>query len=300
MNSFYNKTIILPEDDARIIEASNNINFCNILLIGEGISSKENVNYIDNKTYKDNDILINELYDLRKDKGLTIEDARDLITNNKYVFSLMLLRKGIADGVVCGATLTSKEVIGHALRIIGSKGFASSFTLIDNKDKGLLLFSDTGLNIDPSIDNLVSIAEDSCKSYKKITGNESIVGFLSHSTDSSCICDMQNKMHEAAALFKEKNSNIRCDYEMQFDAAIDQNVSNMKIKNSNTNGLVNTFIFPNLDSANIAYKVAERLGNNKCYGPIIQGLNKPVNDISRGSSVEDIIGTVYLTVLMSL
>ena len=307
------KTILLPELDVRILKAVQTIKkekFCNVILVGneEEIKklSKEsrinikNIPIIDPKSFNDIDRVINEYYLLRRDKGVTLENAKDTMLNNYPYFSMMLTRLGYADGVVSGLTHTSSDTIRGALQIIKAKnGFASSFFLMDVKNIGPLVYSDCGMIQNPTSEELASISYQASCSYESLVNKKAKVGFLSHSTLGSSICDDSKKVVDALNIAKEKYPDILLDGEFQFDAAIIPEVAKIKAPNSRIAGYCNTLIFPDLDSGNIAYKITERIGNAKAYGPIMQGLNKPVNDLSRGSSVEDIIGVVAITALQA-
>ena len=300
-------TVVLPEgEDERIIEASKKIDFCNIIIIGKNINiNKENVRVIDNKNYKDIDKLSEEFYKLRKHKGITLEDAKESLMSNEILFGCMLVKKGLADALVAGATHTSSDTIRSALQTIGTKsGFASAFVLADTKrndlgSNGLVLLSDTGLNQNPNSHELSLIGEQSMESFKEITGDTPHIAFLSHSTKGSSKCQDSQKVIDAYKEFRERNKDASADGEMQFDAAIDETIRDKKAPNSTLKANANTFIFPDLDAGNIAYKIFERIGLSKCYGPVLQGMNMPVSDLSRGSTVDDIIGTVLIVALMS-
>ena len=303
------KKIILPEsDDIRVLKAceylSNN-NLVDIVLIGNDKNIKSicddnnitlnNVEIIDNNNYDKTD-LINELYKIRKDKGLTIEEAEELLNDNIY-FSTMLVHSNYADGMVAGATHATADILRPALRIIKTKGnlLASSFMIMDLEKP--LIFSDCSLNVNPSSDELVEIAVESSESFKKLINDEPRVAFLSYSTNGSAQSEFVDKVNIAAKKMKENYASIKSDGEMQFDSAVNGEIAKLKYPNSEVAGNANVLIFPDLNSANIGYKIAQQLGNITVYGPIIQGLNKPVNDLSRGATIEDIIGTVLITTL---
>ena len=307
------KTILLPELDIRILKAALIVKkerFCNVLLVGDTDKinefAKENrinikgISIIDPKTFSAIDRIINEFYILRRDKGVTLDIAKDTMLNNYPYFSMMLTRLGYADGVVSGIAHTSSETIRGALQIIQAKsGFASSFFLMDVKNIGPLVYSDCGMIQNPTSEELAKISYQAANSYKLLLNKEAKVGFLSHSTLGSSICEDSKKVVNAVSIAKEKYPNIPIEGELQFDAAIIPEVAKIKAPNSSIAGFCNTLIFPDLDSGNIAYKITERIGNCKAYGPIMQGLNKPVNDLSRGSSVEDVVGVIAITCLQA-
>ena len=307
------KTILLPELDIRILKACKIVKkegFANVILVGntkEIINFAENnkiniknINIIDPNNYNNIETVINEYYLLRRDKGVTREEARETILNNYMYFSCMLVKLGCADGVVSGAIHTSSDTIRPALQIIKAKsGFASSFFLMDIKDIGPVIYSDCGMIQNPTDIELADISYQASNSYKLLMNNEAKIALLSHSTFGSSICDDQRKVVSAVQLAHQKYPELNLDGELQFDAAICPDIAKIKAPNSKVAGYANTFIFPDLDSGNIAYKITERLGNCHAYGPIMQGLNKPVNDLSRGSSIEDIVGVIAITALQA-
>lgn len=300
-------TVVLPEgEDERIIDSAKKTDFCNLIIIGKNIDiNKDNVKVIDNETYEKLDELIEKYYELRKHKGMTLEEAKKELTENKILFACMLVREGFADGLVAGANHTSSDTIRPALQVIGAKnGFASAFTLVDTGKKelgenGLYLYSDTGLNQNPNSHELSLIAEESVESFKKITKSTPYLAFMSHSTKGSSKCPDQEKVVNAYNEFMEKNNDVKADGEMQFDAAIDKEIRKKKAPNSPLTENANIMVFPDLDAGNISYKITERLGGAKCYGPVLQGTNKPVSDLSRGSTVDDIIGTILIVTLLA-
>lgn len=300
------KRIILPESsDKRILEATNIVlkeDLADIILIGE-----EN-NYTEypflNKAMwinPNDDILIGtyaeSLYQLRKDKGLTKEEARNLLVNDYMYLACMLLLDNKADGIVSGICHSTSNTLRPALQLIkGKEELVSSFFIMEKDDK-VYLFSDCGLNQNPSSEELAIIAKQSIKSYEQLIGENPKTAFLSHSTYGSSKHIMVDKVKLASEIAKQNNPTYLIDGEMQLDAAIIPEVANIKCPNSPLKGEANILIFPDLDSGNIGYKLVERLAGYKAYGPITQGLNKPVNDLSRGSSIDDIIGVIVITSL---
>lgn len=307
------KTILFPELDIRILKAVSIMKkegFCNPILVGNkenienfALNNKINIKkvaIIDPKTFENIQGVIDKFYDLRKEKGVTLDSASETMLNDYPSFSMVLVSLGYADGVVSGISHTSSDTIRAALQIIKSKtGFASSFFLMEIKDVDPFIYSDCGMVQNPTSEELVNISYQAANSFKLITNKTPIVGFLSHSTLGSSICDDSKKVVEAVKLAKEKYPNILLDGEFQFDTAVIPEVAKIKAPNSKVAGNCNVLIFPDLDSGNIAYKITERLGGAKAYGPIMQGLNKPVNDLSRGSSVDDIIGVTAITCLQA-
>ena len=242
---------------------------------------------------------------MRKEKGLTYEEASKLVKENYIYFACMLVNKGIADGVVSGASHSSSDTLRPALQILKTKeknDLVSAFFLMDVPntsygENGVFVFSDAGLNQNPTSEELASIAFSSSKSFELLTGRVSKVAFLSHSTYSSASHSDVTKVEKAVKIAKEKYQKMICDGEMQLDAAIDQKIAKIKCPSSIVAGRANTLIFPDLDAGNIGYKLVERLANAQAYGPITQGIKKPVNDLSRGCSVDDIVGVIAITVL---
>lgn len=316
------KTIILPESlDERILKAAVYVSqndIANIILLGnkEQILKKagelslifnENINIIDYKSlkYKDEyEKYVLSLYNLRKEKGLSLDDARKLLQDEIY-FANILLKENVADGIVAGAVRTTSNVIRPALQIIKTKKeskIISSYFLIDTKlkeygEEGILFMSDCGLNIDPDSEELSCIAIDSSKTFEKIFEKKPKVAFLSFSSFKSAESESTKKIQKAVKLTKEKNPNLICSGEMQLDTAISKKVAMKKAPNDIVSGNANVLIFPNLDSGNIGYKMAQYMSKGKAYGPLLQGINKPINDLSRGASVEEIIGVIAITAI---
>ena len=306
------KTIILPESmDSRVIEAASKIleeDICNIILIGD----KNSINVpgamvIDPKNYFFTDELANKLYELRKDKGMTLEEAKKLLLNDYMYFACMLVKTGRADGVVSGACHSTSNTLRPALQIIKSDpkyNFVSSFFIMETKDSefgedGILIFSDSGLVEYPTVDELAHIAEMSAESFDYLVENDPIVAMLSYSTKGSAKSEHVDKVIEATKIAKRDYPNLRIDGELQLDAAICPDVAKRKAPSSNVAGYANVLIFPNIDAGNIGYKLVERFAHAKAYGPITQGMAYPVNDLSRGSSVEEIIGVVAITAVQA-
>lgn len=308
-----NKTIVLPEYmDERVVKACEkavNEGIANIILLGNIDEIKkenrsvnlDNIKVIDPKTSELTENLIEKLSLLRK---IEKEQARELLLNDYMYFACMLVKENLADGVVSGACHSSANTLRPALQIIKTKEnceLVSAFFLMDVPNKeygynGAFIFSDCGLNQNPNSNELASIAIESAKSFKELVGSEPIVAMLSHSTKGSATHDDVNKVVEATKIAK-KNSEFLIDGELQLDAAIDKEVAKIKASDSFVAGRANVLIFPNLDAGNIGYKLVERLANAKAYGPITQGIKKPINDLSRGCSVDDIVGVIAITVV---
>ena len=293
------KAIILTEgEDERVIEAIETvIDYCNIIVIGKLNINIPGVKVIDPSEYLDS--FSKKLYELRKGKGLTIEEAKELLLTNNMYFACLLLLNGIGDGIVSGATHTSMDTIRPALQLLKSGKLVSSFFIMDINSK-LYLFSDCALNVNPSSEELASIAIESSYSYKKFTGNDSKTCFLSYSSLGSGKGESVDKVKEAVRISKEKDPSLLIEGELQLDAAVNSTVASLKAPNSIIKGEGNVLIFPDLNSGNIGYKLVKEFSNAKCYGPILQGLSKPVNDLSRGSNSDEIAGVILITCLQAL
>ena len=284
------KVIILGDESALVLRYKNKL---------KGITI---INPKTSDVYND---LVNVLYNKRKEKGLTFSEAEKLVLNPIY-FGTLLVEAGFADGMVAGAETTSKEVISAALQIIKAKKKnenVSSFILLYGKNKiisknGPIMASDVSLNLNPSSEEMAEIAEQTAFSYKNLVLREPKVAMLSYSTNGSGKGDSVEKVKTGTAILLKK-SNILVDGEIQLDAAISSDVSKIKILDSKIRGMANVLIFPDLNSANITYKAIQYFGNVKAIGPILQNLNKPINDLSRGCTIKDIIMTAVITALQA-
>ena len=313
------KTIVLPEaDDMRILQATDIIlreGIANIILIGSideirKSSSQlklDGVKVIDPHQSDLTDSFVKSLYELRREKGMTLEMARELLTNDYMYFACMLVREGYADGVVSGAKHSTSNTLRPALQILKTKPgvqLVSSFFLMVVPDcqygeNGVFLFSDCGLEQNPDVGKLATIAGSSAESFELLTGAPARVAMLSHSTMGSAKHDDVSKVVQATKLAQKQFPQYEIDGEMQLDAAIVPEVARMKAPNSKVAGYANVLVFPDLDAGNIGYKLVQRLAKAEAYGPICQGILKPVNDLSRGASVDDIVGVVAITVLQA-
>lgn len=307
-----NKTIVFPEAgfSDRTIEAIKYIKGKKIakpLLIGDEsaliLRDKALINFdiINPKTFPFTEQLAKALYQKRKEKGMTFEEAQNQILD-PYYFATMLVEEGYADGMVAGAEATTADTIRPALQIIKTEKRGkkiSSSLLVYGKNKFLngkaMLISDCGIIPNPTSEELVDIALNSVKTYEMLGLGNHKVAFLSYSTKGSSEGESVEKMRTAYAKFKK--SGIKCDGELQLDAALVPSVATIKCPDSPLEGDANILIVPNLDVGNIVYKAMQYIGGLNAIGPIIQGLNKPVNDLSRGCSVDDIITLTAITVL---
>ena len=309
------KTIVLPESmDRRILEATDKIlknNIANIILIGSNKDIEENSKGLDLSKAKiinpitnpQTEQLAKKLYELRKEKGLTLEEAHKLLLTDYMYYACMLVKEGYADGVVSGACHSSSNTLRPALQIIKTAPgveLVSAFFLMVVPDckygyNGTFVFADCGLEQNPTPEKLADIAYSSSKSFELLTGEKAIVALLSHSTMGSAKHADVDKVTTALKIAKEQYPTLNIDGELQLDAAIDPDIGAMKAPNSKVAGHANTLVFPDLDAGNIGYKLVQRLAKAEAYGPITQGINKPVNDLSRGCSADDIVGVVAIT-----
>lgn len=312
------KTIVLPEStDIRTIKAAAMVlekGFANIVLVGEEdkINELKGDLNIDGATIVDPlksdkiDDYVNTLYELRKHKGMTIDQAREAMKNPLF-WGVMMVKKGEADGMVAGAINSTANTLRPALQILktapGTKLVSSFFIMIipdcEFGSKGTFVFSDCGLVENPSADDLSEIALASAKSFENLVGSEPKVAMLSYSSYGSAKSDLTEKVVEATRLAKEKAPGLQLDGELQADAALVPSVGASKAKDSPVAGQANVLIFPDLNSGNISYKLVQRLAKAEAYGPVLQGIAKPVNDLSRGCSAEDIVGVVAITALQA-
>ena len=314
------KTIVLPEgNDTRTIEAAKialEEGYAKIILIGKqeeitkianehnfDISKAQIINPVDSENYED---FVQAFYELRKNKGMTIEKAKELIKDETY-FGMMMVKQGLADGLVSGAVHSTADTLRPALQILktapGTKLVSAFFLMVvpncEYGEDGAFVFSDSGLNEYPDADSLSEIAIASSKSFEQLVGKESKVAMLSYSTYGSANSPLTEKVVEATKILKEKMPDLICDGELQLDAAIIPEIAARKAPNSPVAGRANTLIFPDLDAGNIGYKLVQRLAKAEAYGPLCQGIAKPVNDLSRGCSSEDIAGVIAITAVQA-
>ncbi len=310
------KTIILPEsEDLRVLEGASKVlkeGFAKIILIGdeEEVRKRANENNIDltkatiinPKTSEKYEEYVNQFYELRKAKGMTIEKARETILEPIY-FGMMMVKQGDSDGLVSGACHSTANTLRPALQILktapGTKLVSAFFAMVvpncEYGENGVFIFGDSGLVENPTAEELSEIAISSSKSFHQLTGKEPKVAMLSYSTYGSAHSELTEKVIEATKLLKEKEPNLICDGELQLDAAIVPEIAASKAPGSPVAGKANTLIFPNLDAGNIGYKLVQRLAKAEAYGPLCQGIAKPVNDLSRGCNSDDIAGVVAIT-----
>lgn len=245
---------------------------------------------------------VTKLVELRKAKGLTPQEADKQLALRNY-YGMMLLKNNIVDGFVGGISFTTADILRAALQVVGPKAGIKTVasTFIMNKDKDIFLFSDGSINLNPTAQQLVDIAKSTVQFGQLLQFNPIKLALLSYSTDRSGIGESVDKVRSATELVvASKLKNVQAAGPIQFDAAWDQKVRAKKFSSVKITGSCNVFIFPDLNSANIGYKIAQRLGGYKAIGPIVLGLNQAVNDLSRGSSVDDIYYTALITALQTL
>ena len=314
------KTIVLPEaSDLRVVTAADTVlkeAYANVVLVGneENIKKMAEENGLDiskativnplnaenSKVYAEN------LYELRKAKGMTLEQAEELIKDEVY-YGMMMVKMNDADGLVSGAIHSTSDTLRPALQILktapGTKLVSAFFLMVvpdcEYGENGVFVFGDCGLNENPTAEQLAEIAHSSSESFTQLVGKESKVAMLSYSTMGSAKSELTQKVIDATRIVKENYPEIKVDGEMQLDAAIVPSVGKSKAPNSEIAGSANTLIFPDLNAGNIGYKLTQRLAKAEAYGPLCQGIARPVNDLSRGCSAEDIAGVVAITAVQA-
>ena len=312
------KKIVFTEgEDSRILEASSRLlasNFLHPILIGneekimnaaeESGFNIRGAEIIDPEKYEKMDEMVEILCELRKKKGMTPEKARQVLSQANY-FGTMLVKMGVADSLLGGATYSTADTVRPALQIIKTKPghsiVSSCFILVRPSATGeneVIAMGDCAINIKPSEDELVEIAGEASK-CAKIFGVDPQVAFLSYSTHGSGKGEDVDKMCNAARKAKEKYPDLPIDGELQFDAAVSPRVARTKCPDSNVAGHANTFIFPDINAGNIGYKIAQRMGNFEAYGPILLGLNAPVNDLSRGCNASEVYSMAIITAALA-
>ena len=311
------KTIVLPEGrDERVLKAAEivlNEDIAKIIIIGntrEIDTTKyklDNATIIDPKKYELTNKFIEQLFSMRKDKGMSIEEANKYILENNMYFACMLVINGLADGIVSGSISSTADTLRPALQTISTKENiknVSSFFLVDVPncnygENGKFIFADCGLLQYPTSIQLAEIAKLAADSFISLLQKEPIIAMLSHSTLGSAKHAEIDKVVEAKNIFKNNYKNYKIEGELQLDAAIVPEIAKIKAPNSKYAGSANVLIFPNIDAANIGYKLVEKLAKAKCYGPITQGFVHPVNDLSRGCNHHDIVGVITITAIQA-
>lgn len=306
-----NKTIVFPEgDDVRILKAGVRLSdekIAKVILLGnkEVIANmaKENnldlkdIRIVDNLNDDNFDMYANKMFEVRKGKN-TLEECKRLLNGRNY-YGVMMLYNNECDALLGGATYSTADTVRPALQIIKTKPtskIVSSCFLMEKEGCDSLIFADCGINVNPTSEELKDIAKDSADSAR-VFGIDPKVAFLSFSSKGSAKSEEVNKVVNAVNLLKEEGADFDFDGELQFDAAFVESVGKQKAKDSKVAGFANVFIFPTLDAGNIGYKIAQRLGGYQALGPILQGINKPINDLSRGCNEEDIYKMAIITLL---
>ena len=254
------------------------------------------------------DEYVNLLYELRKNKGMTIEKAKELVKDPVYYGMLMVKDEtSNADGLVSGAVHSTSDTLRPALQILktapDTKLVSAFFVMVvpdcEYGENGTFIFADSGLNPNPSAEELSEIAISSSKSFRQLVQKEAKVAMLSYSTYGSAKSELTEKMIQATKITKEKDNTLLVDGELQLDAAIIPEIAKSKAPESPLKGESNVLIFPDLNAGNIGYKLVQRLAKAEAYGPLCQGIAKPVNDLSRGCSSQDIAGVVAITAVQA-
>ncbi len=315
------KKIVMPEsNDRRTLIAAHKIlkeNIADIIMVGkedkimEGAKWLEldlsRISVIDPENTDKFDLYADTLYELRKNKGMTPEKARERLLTDNLMFGVMMVKMKDADGMVAGACHATADVLRPSLQVLKTAPgveLVSGFFILDVPNceygaNGTFLFADCGLNQDPNAEELAAIANSSSKSFTNLVGAKPIIAMLSHSTKGSAKHELVDKVVQATEIARDKYPYLSIDGELQTDAAIIPSVAATKAPGSEIAGHANVLIFPNLDAGNIGYKLVERLAKAEAYGPMLQGLSRPVNDLSRGCTAEDIVGVVALTAVQA-
>ena len=314
------KTIVLAEgEELRSIKAAEiaiNEKYAKIILLGNvekinAMAASESVDIsgaqiIDPENSDKSAEYAQMFYELRKNKGVTPEQAAETVKNTLY-YGVMMVKCGDADGMVAGAVNSSANVLRPALQILktapGTKLVSAFFIMnvpnCDMGENGTFIFADCALNQNPNADEVSEIAISSAESFKNLVGAEPTVAMLSYSTYGSAKSELVEKMQEATRLAKEKAPELKLDGELQLDAAIVESVGKQKAPESSVAGKANVLVFPDINAGNIGYKLVQRLAKAEAYGPVLQGIAKPVNDLSRGCTAEDIAGVIAITAIQA-
>ena len=305
------KTIVLPEgEDLRTIEAAEKIvaeGLADLVVLGDPSQIKvDGVRVIDPRTAEKHDEYAAKFAELRAKKGVTLPEAMEQMNDATY-FGTMMVKMGDADGLVSGACHSTANTLRPALQILktapGTKLVSAFFIMCTDKEeygeRGTLLFADCGLNIDPTADELSEIALASAHTWTRFMNDEPKVAMLSFSTMGSAKGEVPTKVQEATRIANEKEPGLALDGDLQLDAALVRSVADLKAPASQVAGGANILVFPDLESGNIGYKLVQRFASAEAYGPVLQGIAKPVNDLSRGCSSDDIVGVVAITAVQA-
>ncbi|MEI6602667.1 MAG: phosphate acetyltransferase [Clostridia bacterium] len=314
----HKKTIVLPEaNDIRTLQATASVlekGIAEIVLVGDPLAiatlgaglNLTGATIVNPSASAQFEAYVAQFTELRKAKGMTPEMARELLLDPMY-YAVMMVKNGEADGMVSGACHSTGETLRPALQILktapGTKIVSAFFVMCVPNCKygadGVFVYADSGLVENPNADELAEIAIASAKSFQSLVEVEPKVAMLSYSTYGSAKSELTEKVVEATRLAKEKAPHLVLDGELQVDAAIVATVGKSKAPGSPVAGVANVLVFPDLNSGNIAYKLTQRLANAEAYGPITQGFPKPVNDLSRGCSADDIVGVIAITAVQA-
>jgi len=313
------KTIVLPEtEDKRTYEAAEKIlkeGTADLILVG----SKEEVlkngagfdltgaQIVDPAVNEKTAAYIDKLVELRQKKGMTKEQATEILMNNYLYYGVMMVKMGDADGMVSGACHSTADTLRPCLQILktkpGTKLVSAFFVMVvpdcEMGENGTFVFADCGLEQNPDPEKLAAIAGSSAESFKMLVGAEPKVAMLSHSSKGSAKHADVDKVVEATRIAHEQYPDLELDGELQLDAAIVPEIGESKAPGSKVAGHANVLVFPDLDAGNIGYKLVQRLAKADAYGPMTQGIAKPVNDLSRGCSADDIVGVVAITAVQA-
>ena len=315
------QTIVLPESkDKRTLIAAAQIlqeGTADLIMVGKEEKIMDGAGWlevdltglkvVDPDTDPKFDHYAETLFELRKHKGMTKEKAEEILKTDYITYGVMMVKEKDADGLVAGACHATADTLRPALQILKTAPgteLVSGFFVMDVPDcdygsNGTFLFADCGLNQDPNSEELAAIADSSAKSFRALVGEKPIIAMLSHSTKGSAKHALVDKVTKAVEIAHEKYPQLDLDGELQLDAALVPEVAKSKAKGSPVAGHANVLIFPNLDCGNIGYKLVQRLAKAEAYGPMLQGISRPVNDLSRGCSAEDIVGVVALTAVQA-
>lgn len=308
------KVIVLPEsEDLRVLKAASVASLeeiANIIVIGNEEKVKENCNsenidisrvkIVDPETSEYTNGFATKLYELRKAKGMTEEKANELAHDYIY-FGVMMVKENLADGLVCGACHSTADTLRPALQIVKTRKDAkcvSAFFIMEmlNSDyRDAYIFADSGLVEFPTEEQRAEIAIQSAESCKLLLEEEAEIAMLSYSTKGSAKSESIDSVRASMEMVKERRPDLKIDGELQVDAAVDKEVASLKAKDSTVAGHANVFVFPDLNAGNIGYKLVQRFAKANAYGPITQGLAKPINDLSRGCNAEDVVGVIAIT-----
>ncbi len=309
-----NRTLILPEShDERVLKAASIIlkdGFAKVSTIGNedkvrkdaeklslNINGLEIIDPLKSVRYGE---FSQTYYELRKKKGMTPEQAKEILKRDLF-FAAMMIREGLVNASVAGSTASTADVLKAGIQCVGmAEGISivSSFFLMVFPDKNYS-FADCAVVPNPDVPQLADIAVSTADNHKKLTGEEPCIAMLSFSTKGSAEHELIDKVRSATELVKQKRPDLKIDGELQFDAAVIESIGKKKAPGSDVAGKANVLIFPDLQAGNIAYKIAQRWGKAEAVGPMVQGLRKPYFDLSRGASVDDIVNTSAIAVLMS-